>query len=126
MAFLESRLKQINDLVSTPSKEGGLAGLNGVKLGNFYGYHIYTVPLFHHSFKHWKKYLINNTLGILQSTEIRCNQQCENDANLLHGNTVALIKIDTQKCFKECSNKWDAPVWPALKVNCILKLLLLR
>lgn len=118
MAFLESRLKQIDDYISPPSKEGGLAGIDGIKLGNFFGYHFYTVPLFHHSFKYWKRYLVNNTRDIVHNTTIRCNQQCYNDVNLLHGNTVALFEMDMKKCAEDCKRKWEGSVFGELDVKC--------
>jgi hypothetical protein len=116
MAFLESRLKQFDDVISPPSKEGGLSALEGKKIGNFYGYHIYTVPLFRHSFRYWKRYLANNTLGIMQATLERCDMQCRNDVSLLNGNSTPIFEINLEKCRSDCKQKWVAPALTSIQV----------
>jgi hypothetical protein len=116
MAFLESRLKQIDDIISAPSKEGGISALDGIKLANFYGQYIYTIPLFHHSFKYWKQYLAFNTLNIMQSTMIRCELQCQNEIKQISGNSLSGFELNHKKCTEDCREKWVNQVFSALEV----------
>ena len=116
MAFLESRLKQIDEIISAPSKEGGISVLDGKKIGNFYGYQIYTVPLFHHSFKYWKQYLAINTINIVESTIKRCQLQCQNDIKQISGNSLSGNDINFNKCTQNCNETCGSSFLPVMKV----------
>jgi hypothetical protein len=116
MAFLESRLKQIDEIISPPSKEGGLSALDGKKIPNHIGFHIYTVPLYHHSFKYWKQYLAKFTFEVLNATIERCESQCRNEVNSIQGNNFTLIDANLKKCFGDCKSSWYSPIVVQLEV----------
>lgn len=105
MAYLEGRIKEIESKSVPPSKEGGLAALSSKKLWAGYGIPIYTIPIFHHSFRLWSKALQDHSYNMANKVFEACQTNCTSSVKLLRGTHSPTNEDDIKKCSKDCSQK---------------------
>jgi hypothetical protein len=105
MAYLESRLEELKNNLVAPAKEGGLKALEGQKISEFYGLEIYSVPIFHHSFKNLHLWMSELNRQLVFDIHNSVEKHCIVKLKMLHGNNMKGFENMLEKCVNDVGQK---------------------
>jgi|LauGreDrversion4_2_1035121.scaffolds.fasta_scaffold108293_2 hypothetical protein len=98
MAYLESRLEGLKNNLVAPAREPGLKALEGQNISEFYGVDFFTVPQYHHGFKHLRDWMNELNRQVFFDIHHTVINHCKVKIRMLHGNSI----IGSEDIFKKC------------------------
>jgi len=105
MSYLQKIMIEKDNNITPPAKDGGISGLQGIKLWGYMGIPIFTIPLFHHSFNLFHKSLNVHTKLVINNAYEICKKECRVNSHLLSGQNTLAVEKNIKLCTEECSQE---------------------